>query len=65
MAQTAYRAEIFSLENSKDPDDIFIIFTEDIVEAAIEATKKMKAKKSDKKLRVTKVEEVKGKVVKG
>jgi len=54
-----YRAEVVEKDKDiKKPEVVYIISEENIVDAAIEATKKMNAQKSVKKLRVWKIEEV-------
>lgn len=60
--KTIYKAEIFG-EGTKKLQDIYIIFALNIIEAAISAIKKLNSAKSEKKLRVVKVEEIKGEFI--
>jgi len=62
MAQTLYKAEVI-VDDPKKPVDVYYLMQKDVVDAAIEATKKLKAQKSDKKLRIWKVEEVQGEAI--
>jgi hypothetical protein len=57
-----YKAEVHE-NGEKDPVDVYFINANHIVDAAIEACKKLNAKNSEKNRRVAKVEEVKGKMI--
>lgn len=62
MAQTLYKAEII-VDDPKKPVDVYYLMQKNVVDAAIEATKKLNTQKSDKKLRIWKIEEVPGETI--